>query len=195
MEAERNWEVEHRLEKLERLLKVGDEAAKLRSEQDEIKSKEVTRRIEDFEKRLRRVEESCSHQLLDLHHRVDAQDIQLSQVQDLPSLRSDLEELKYTFITDERISSLEKSFKEQVLSVTESLEELANVLHSKDREIAELKAQLHSFGGLEELADLKNQVEELFRQNQQILSHLEPSCSDDTYEGEEELFCRKLGGF
>lgn len=160
--------LERRLEKIEKLLHLSDEMTKLRQEQEETRINEINRRVDDFDKRLRRVEENMSHSLIDLEHKVENHEIQLAQFQDMSALKSDLEDLKYNFYTDDRLAGLEKEIGSKMIKICDSLEEIANELNKGEKDIDNLKNEMINFQGeinkenlVAQIKNLKDNIDEL----------------------------------
>ncbi|CAG9327409.1 unnamed protein product [Blepharisma stoltei] len=193
--------LERKLEKIEHLLHLSDEMNKLRQEQEESKFKEINRRIEDFDKRLRRVEEYISHSLIDVEHKVEDHEIQLGQVQEFVGMKADLEDLKFNFYTDDRLIGLEKEISSKMMKMCETMEEIAGNLNNSEKEVENLKREIDMIRnepGKENLSlrmnNLKDQVEELWKRQNVIFQHIhgELMYSEENLEEEEEVFLSKL---
>lgn len=196
--------LERRVEKVEKFMNILDEVHLLKKDHEEFTQFEVDRRLDALDSRLRRIEQSISVYILDLDEKLESHELQISQLKQIPSIKSDLEDLKCSFYTDERLAGLEKELNMKMLKMFETIEDLSRNLTQKEkeierlkREISELRTENENFLGERDqqsgrIRELINQVEEIWRRQEIIDTQGSRGRIDEESVDEEELFLRRL---
>jgi chromosome segregation ATPase len=196
--------IERRVEKIEKFMNIFDEITLLKKDQEESKQFEVDRRLDALDNRLRRIEQAISNFVLDLNDKLESHDNQIGLLRQIPILKSDLEDLKCSFYTDERLAALEKELNMKMLKMFETIEDLTRSVTQKEkeierlkREVAELRNENEKFCSEREVnsgrvKELVNQMEEIWRRQEMIDSQNSRQRQDDESLDEEELFLKRL---
>jgi chromosome segregation ATPase len=165
--------LERRVEKVEKMMQIGDEESLLKLENEENKQFEVDRRLDSIDNRLRRIEQAISHFVIDLEDKLEQHESQISSIKQIPMLKSELEDLKCSFYTDERIAALEKEISLKMLQMFETIEELSRNASYKEKEIERLKIEIGELRSenekvMEEREEQAVKIKELINQMEEI---------------------------
>lgn len=197
--------LERRMEKIEKSMSISDEVILIKKEQDENKQYEIDRRLDSLDNRLKRVEMTLGHFIIDLDDKIESHESQISLIKQIPVIKGELDDLKCSFYTDERIAALEKDLNIKMLKMFEMIEELTRNVSYKEKEIDRLKREISDLRSENEkyvgerdqqslrIKELINQMEEIWRRQEMIdsVSSGQKMIADESLD-EEELFLKKL---
>lgn len=197
--------LERRMEKIEKSISISDEVILIKKEQDENKQYEIDRRLDSLDNRLKRVEMTLGHFIIDLDDKIESHESQISLIKQIPAIKGELDDLKCSFYTDERIAALEKELNIKMLKMFEMIEELTRNVSYKEKEIDRLKREISDLRTENEkyvgerdqqslrIKELINQMEEIWRRQEMIdsVSSGQKMIADESLD-EEELFLKKL---
>ena len=145
-----------------------------------------------------------SNVIIELDEKLEEHEAQLSQIKQIPNIKSELEDLKCSFYTDERIAALEKEINMKMLKMFETIEDLSRNVGYKEKEIERLKREIEDLRGENEkyigereqqtqkIKELINQMEEIWRRQEIIDQHFTEQKGSEENLDEEEAFLKKL---
>ena len=196
--------LERRIEKVEKFMNIFDEVSLIKKDHEENKQFEVDRRLDALDHRMRRMEQAVSHFVLDLNEKLDSHETQIALLRQIPVIKADLEDLKCSFYTDERLAGLEKELNMKMLKMFETIEDLTRTVTQKEkeierlkREVSELRSENEKFSGERDMQsgkikELVNQMEEIWRRQEYLDSQGSRNKMEEESIDEEELFLRRL---
>lgn len=201
--------LERRLEKIEIALNIADELNLVKKQQEESKQYETDRRLDAIDNRLKRIEKNISDIIIDLEDKFEQQESQILVTKQIPAIKSELQDLKCSFYTDERIAALEKDMNLKIRKMFEAIEDLSRTVAYKEKEIDRLKKEIQDLRSENEkyigereqqslkIKELINQMEEIWRRQEIIDQYYIGHRPSEESQDEEEVFLNKLktGGY
>jgi chromosome segregation ATPase len=201
--------LERRLEKIEIALNIADELNLVKKQQEESKQYETDRRLDAIDNRLKRIEKNISDIIIDLEDKFEQQESQILVTKQIPAIKSELQDLKCSFYTDERIAALEKDMNLKIQKMFEAIEDLSRTVAYKEKEIDRLKKEIQDLRSENEkyigereqqslkIKELINQMEEIWRRQEIIDQYYIGHRPSEESQDEEEVFLNKLktGGY
>ena len=134
--------IERRIKRMESTATIFDQKFKIKSEQDEARFLEISRRIDEFERKLRLLEEKNNHFSLEVTEKLTSVDKQTGGLGCLPEVKREIENIRYGICLDDGATLLESDMNNKMLSVCETIEEVVRNNIEKEAEISSLKEEI-----------------------------------------------------
>jgi len=202
--------LEKRLEKAEQLLHIAEDMNKLHQELDEIRNAEISRKLEDLDQRIKKMESAQAEVVFEcegkIKQTISAMERGLiltleNREEESKSIKSRLEESsKPTKEIQERIQSMEKDNNERLSALLSTLEEVTKVTKKTEYQLSEWRESLKQVEGEQvhllllareqedrqlQVLSLQEDVESLRKAQEEVVEYLKGQPLDATADVEE----------
>ena len=204
--------LEKRLEKAEQLLHIAEDMNKLHQELDEIRSAEISRKLEDLDQRIKKMETAHAEVIFECEGKIkqtmSAMERGLlltleNREDESKSLKSRLDEVnKPSKELQDRIQTIEKEANDRLSALLSTLEEVAKVTKKTEYQLSETRESLKQVEGEQvhllllareqedrqlQLLSLQEDVESLRKGHEEVVEYLKGQQLEATADVEEEF--------
>ena len=211
--------LEKRLEKAEHLLHIAEDMNKLHQELDEIRNNEVTRKLEDFDQRIKKMEVAHAEVIYECEGKIKQTMAAMERAlvlslegkeEEVKQMRNRLDDIgKPSKDVHERILQLEKETTERFSAMLSTLEDVAKLAKKNEFQLCESHETLKQVEGEQvhllllareqeerqmQVLGLEEEIEALRKAQDEIVEYLRKDGGEDVKETEdvEEAFLRGI---